>query len=199
MSSMTFWLYFIFHPVRRSSCSMQSFNKKTMSDQLGIFPFKYQMYRNDPKFLDRQVWANSADPDQTAPSVCSGSALFAILSLLFGHITVTVKPYCSNFKIITAILLVCPNRAYPENANCKSCAPSTLKFHILCGLHQTKKCWKYELDTLTSSGVIAIQKYIEHIMKYWECTQGGTNEQFSLSLYDWITVLNEAYNHYFWS
>ena len=24
-------------------------------------------YRNDPKFLDRQVWANSADPDQTAP------------------------------------------------------------------------------------------------------------------------------------
>ena len=25
------------------------------------------MYRNDPKFLDRQVWANSVDPDQTAP------------------------------------------------------------------------------------------------------------------------------------
>ena len=24
-------------------------------------------YRNDPKFSDRQVWANSADPDQTAP------------------------------------------------------------------------------------------------------------------------------------
>ena len=23
--------------------------------------------RNDPKFSDRQVWANSADPDQTAP------------------------------------------------------------------------------------------------------------------------------------
>ena len=22
-------------------------------------------YRNDPKFLDRLVWANSADPDQT--------------------------------------------------------------------------------------------------------------------------------------
>ena len=26
------------------------------------------MYRNFPKFLDRQVWANSADPDQTAPT-----------------------------------------------------------------------------------------------------------------------------------
>ena len=25
-------------------------------------------YRNVPKFLDRQVWANSVDPDQTAPS-----------------------------------------------------------------------------------------------------------------------------------
>ena len=24
-------------------------------------------YRNDPKFSDRQVWANSADPEQTAP------------------------------------------------------------------------------------------------------------------------------------
>ena len=25
------------------------------------------VYRNDPKFSDRYVWANSADPDQTAP------------------------------------------------------------------------------------------------------------------------------------
>ena len=25
------------------------------------------LYRNDPKFLDRWFWANSADPDQTAP------------------------------------------------------------------------------------------------------------------------------------
>ena len=24
--------------------------------------------RNDPKFSDKHVWANSADPDQTAPS-----------------------------------------------------------------------------------------------------------------------------------
>ena len=26
------------------------------------------IYRNDSKFSDRQVWANSVDPDQTAPS-----------------------------------------------------------------------------------------------------------------------------------
>ena len=25
------------------------------------------MFRNDPKFSGRYVWANSADPDQTAP------------------------------------------------------------------------------------------------------------------------------------
>ena len=24
-------------------------------------------YRNNPKFSDRYAWANSADPDQTAP------------------------------------------------------------------------------------------------------------------------------------
>ena len=28
---------------------------------------KWLIYRNVPKFSDRQVWANSADPDQTAP------------------------------------------------------------------------------------------------------------------------------------
>ena len=43
------------------------------------------MYRNDPKFSDRYAWANSADPDQTAPrgAVWSGSAL-AYLSKTLG-------------------------------------------------------------------------------------------------------------------
>ena len=46
-------------------------------------------YRNNPKFSDRQVWANSADPDQTAPrgAVWSGSTLFAIPSASFGRST----------------------------------------------------------------------------------------------------------------
>ena len=26
------------------------------------------LYRNDPKFSDRYAWANSVDPDQTAPT-----------------------------------------------------------------------------------------------------------------------------------
>ena len=44
MSTMTYWFYFIFHPVIRSSCSTQSFNKKTMSDKLIISPFKINEY-----------------------------------------------------------------------------------------------------------------------------------------------------------
>ena len=38
---------------------------------------------NDPKFSDRQVWANSADPDQTADQHLD----FAIPSVSFEHIT----------------------------------------------------------------------------------------------------------------
>ena len=29
------------------------------------------MYRNDPKFSDRQIRVNSVDPDQTAPSAAA--------------------------------------------------------------------------------------------------------------------------------
>ena len=29
----------------------------------------YEGYRNVPKFLDRQVWATSVDPDQTALTI----------------------------------------------------------------------------------------------------------------------------------
>ena len=47
------------------------------------------VYRNDPKFSDRYDFANSADPDQTAPigAVWSGSTLFAIPSASFELIT----------------------------------------------------------------------------------------------------------------
>ena len=48
------------------------------------------VFCNVPKFSDRQVWANSADTDQTAfrgRAVLSGSTLFAIPSASFGCIT----------------------------------------------------------------------------------------------------------------
>ena len=57
---------------------------------LGLFwKEKSASYRNNFKYWDRQVWANSADPDQTAPhgAVWSGSSLFVILSASFEHNT----------------------------------------------------------------------------------------------------------------
>ena len=50
---------------------------------------RWLTYRNDPKFSDRLIWTNSADPDQTAPrgAVWSGSTLFAIPAASFGCIT----------------------------------------------------------------------------------------------------------------
>ena len=42
--------------------------------------------RNDPKFSDRQVWANSADPDQTADQRldCLPFCLYLLNALLYG-------------------------------------------------------------------------------------------------------------------
>ena len=36
------------------------------------------MYHNDPKVSDRQAWANSADPDQTAPKEQSDQGLHCL-------------------------------------------------------------------------------------------------------------------------
>ena len=52
------------------------------------------MYRNDPKFSDRYAWANSADPDHTAPRGaayqglhCLPFLLHRLDSLLYGSAT----------------------------------------------------------------------------------------------------------------
>ena len=60
-------------------------------------------YCNDPKFSDRQVYANSVDPDQTASrgAVWSGSTLLAILSASFTYYFMVKQP-CSDFSLITA-------------------------------------------------------------------------------------------------
>ena len=63
--------------------------KVNVSSKVEIFKSNILIYRNDPKFSDRYAWANSADPDQTAPrgAVWSGSTLFAIPSASFGLTT----------------------------------------------------------------------------------------------------------------
>ena len=54
-------------------------------------------YRNDPKFSDRQVWANSADPDQTADQRLDGLPfrLHLLNALLYG---ITVYAMCEKKK-----------------------------------------------------------------------------------------------------
>ena len=52
---------------------------------LAYFVKFFPVYRHDRKFSDRQVWANSVDPEQAAPLVWSGSTLFAILSASFAR------------------------------------------------------------------------------------------------------------------
>ena len=38
-----------------------------ISCQILLILYMIFIYHNDPKFSDRYAWANSADPDQTAP------------------------------------------------------------------------------------------------------------------------------------
>ena len=38
-----------------------------------------RLYCNDPKFLDRQIWANSVGPDQTAPEGDSDQGLICVM------------------------------------------------------------------------------------------------------------------------
>ena len=58
-------------------------------------------YCNDPKFLNRQVWTNSADPDQTAPLLDQG------LHCLLYHLHFLDKMFYGlaslfDFKMFTA-------------------------------------------------------------------------------------------------
>ena len=77
-------------------------------------------YRNDPKFSDRQAWANSTDPDQTAPrggAVSRRSSLIRVCTVCHSVCTVChsvcivwthycmVEPYSSDFRVITKIFL----------------------------------------------------------------------------------------------
>ena len=65
---------------------------KHQSSTLALLP-------DDPKFLDRQIWANTVEEQSDR-----GLPDSIILSASSKHITLTVKPNFSNFRIITAIL-----------------------------------------------------------------------------------------------
>ena len=63
----------------------QIYHKIWTHSKIAVLNLKFEQYCYFPNFSDGQVWANSADPDQTASD--SGSTMFAIPSASFGCIT----------------------------------------------------------------------------------------------------------------
>ena len=57
-------------------------------------------YCNDSKFSDRYAWANSADPDQTAPSLIRVYTFCHSVCIVWTHYSM-VEPHSSNFRVIT--------------------------------------------------------------------------------------------------
>ena len=68
--------------------------------RVAIHLIEFSIYRNNHKFSDRQVLANSVDPDQRSLirvyTVCHSSYTF------WTHYSMVVPP-CSNFRMITSI------------------------------------------------------------------------------------------------
>ena len=64
---------------------------------------EFQSYRNDPKFSDRYAWANSADPDQTAPLIRVYTVCHSVC-IVWPHDSM-VEPHSSNFRVITMNIL----------------------------------------------------------------------------------------------
>ena len=79
-------------------------------DMMGkLIPLNYSQqeewnYRNDPKFSDRYAKADSADPDQTAPSLIRVYAVCHSVCIVWTHYSM-VEPHDSNVRVITTNLL----------------------------------------------------------------------------------------------
>ena len=69
-----------------------------------VFLFLTSTYYNDPKFSDRQAWANSVDSDQTAVPEQSdqGCTVSHSICNFWTHYSM-IEPHCLNFRIITSI------------------------------------------------------------------------------------------------
>ena len=62
-----FFVQWFFVPVGFCPSGFLSYTRFASVAQLKNSNDLELIYRNDPKFMDRSVWANSSDPDQTAP------------------------------------------------------------------------------------------------------------------------------------
>ena len=91
--TLSFPMIFLFRVCRKGRGSSGGLLSMAQYD-----PWNYENseYRNDPKFSDRQAWANSAVPDPTRVfTVCHS------ICIIWTHYS-TVKPLFFNFRVITA-------------------------------------------------------------------------------------------------
>ena len=97
---------------------------------------KRQTNHNDPKFSDRQVWANSVDSDQTAPEWSitrvqeqsdQGQHCLPFGEELLDAFRYMGKSLCSNFRIITAFSVVQIWAASWQNQQNGMCAQRRLR------------------------------------------------------------------------
>ena len=62
-------------------------------------------YRNEPKFLDRYAWANSADPDQRSSLIRVYTVCHSVC-MVWTHYSMVEPHTCSsNFRVITTKFL----------------------------------------------------------------------------------------------
>ena len=105
-----------------------------------ILNSKNLFHHNDPKFLDRQAWANSVDPAQTAPgAVWSMSTLFAILSVSVGHIILWQNHIVKNLGSCSyffgrPVCTVPPVTLWRWSIGCHD-----WRFHL--GAYSRETCW----------------------------------------------------------
>ena len=94
----------------------------------------FTIFRNDPKFSDRQVCANSADLDQTA-TLIKVSADCHSISIIWTHNSM-INPQYSNFRMITGIFGVSIFYNFtvndPNGYNCTYHRQEPMHNHLLC-------------------------------------------------------------------
>ena len=81
------------------------------------------------------------------------------LCFLCFNIPLTVfESFQDSFRMIKVLCKeTLYNSPYLENYNFETCAPRMFKLHAFGSLPTTKKCWIFELDMLSSSGVMDVQ------------------------------------------
>ena len=81
-------LVWSFVPLVSFTCAIHSPWSLRWYSAISVKPNDKPDYRNNPKYWDRQTWANSVDPDQTLQTAASDQGLHNLLLIqqYFRHI-----------------------------------------------------------------------------------------------------------------